>query len=437
MNITIFGLGYVGTVSAACFSELGHRVTGIDVNQDKVESINAGRSPVIEPGLAEKIQAGVAAGNLRASCDYKRALSESEISLICVGTPSEPNGNIKLDYIRRVAEQIGDTLKHHDHYHTVVIRSTVVPGTLDEVISIIADRSGKQPGADFGGCSNPEFLREGSAIVDFQKPPFTVIGEYSAQSGEIVSRLYKGVDAPLVRTTVGAAEMIKYACNIFHALKVGFANEIGVLCKSHGIDSHAVMDVFCKDDKLNLSRNYLKPGFAFGGSCLPKDIRAMVYQSRQRDIDLPIIQSILTSNSRHIGRTVDVVLAAGKKRIGVLGLAFKTDTDDLRESPMVSLVESLLGKGCQMMIYDVNVAVAKLTGINRAYIDEKIPHVSQLLTDDLDEIARSCDVIVVGHKCKAFATVVTSLKPSQIVIDLVRVLQDAGQTKATYHGLSW
>ena len=369
MRITIFGLGYVGCISAACFAKEGHEVFGVDINKEKVDIINAGQSPIIEPGLEDCIKEAVESGKLTATTDVRNAVLKSEISLVCVGTPGSKNGNINLDYIYRVAEQVGDILKDSDNYHVFVIRSTVLPGTHEKCLSIIAERSGKTPGIDFGACSNPEFLREGAALKDFYNPPYTVVGEMDKKSGDYLEEIYKGIDAPMIRTNVKVAELVKYANNAFHAVKVAFGNEIGTICKAEGVDSHKLMEIFCLDKKLNLSPYYLKPGFAFGGSCLPKDVRALTYQGRENDLDLPLLNSIMNSNDQHIRRSVETVLSYEKKRIGILGLSFKANTDDLRESPMVDIVETLLGKGCNIRIYDHNVNLAKLFGANKEYIN--------------------------------------------------------------------
>ena len=437
MRIAVFGLGYVGCVSASCFAGEGHKVTGVDVAKKKVDIINSGKSPIIEPGLAEKIEEVVNKGQLRATTDFKEAVVNSDISLICVGTPSEKNGSVRLDFIFRVAQQIGEALKECNHYHVIVIRSTVLPGTLERALEVMAHHSKKVAGTDFGGCSNPEFLREGTALKDFYDPPYSIIGEYDKKSGDHLAEIYRTVDAPLVRTDVKVAETVKYANNAFHAVKVAFGNEIGTLCKHANVDSHKLMEIFCMDNKLNLSSYYLKPGFAFGGSCLPKDVRAITYHAKQNDHDLPLLNSLIPSNEAHIQRAIEMVLSYDKKRVGILGLSFKGDTDDLRESPMVEVVETLIGKGYDIRIYDRNVHLAKLFGANKEYINLKIPHISNLMIENLEDVLNHAEVVVIGNKSDEFKDIVTSLHNTHIVIDFVRILNDLSNITSKYEGLCW
>jgi GDP-mannose 6-dehydrogenase len=437
MKIIVFGLGYVGCVSAASFANENHKVIGVDINADKVDIINSGKSPIVEPGLEELMNKVVKNGNLSASVNYEAALSEADLALVCVGTPSHKNGSVNLDYIFRVAEQFGNVIAKSDKYTVFVIRSTVPPGTLKKCVDIITNVSGKRPDKDFGACSNPEFLREGTALKDFYEPPFTVIGEWDKKSGDYLEEIYKNVNAPLIRSEVGVAEIMKYANNVFHALKVAFGNEIGTVCKAYGIDSHKVMEIFCMDDKLNLSSYYLKPGFAFGGSCLPKDVRGLVYQGKQHDLDLPLINSIMPSNESHIRRAVDLVLAQGKKNVGVLGLSFKGDTDDLRESPMVAVVETLIGKGYTLKIYDKNVNFAKLFGANREYINEKIPHISNLMVDSIDNLVDHSELIIIGNNSKEFQDFLNSQNNSITVLDFVRIFESLEGNRTAYDGICW
>lgn len=437
MRLSVFGLGYVGCVSAACFAAEGHEVTGVDVNSTKVEIINSGRSPIVEAGINDLIGEMVAAGRLRATNDSAAAVRDSQISLVCVGTPSQPNGSLELTYVRRVCEEIGAALATKSERHIIVIRSTMLPGTIDGVVvPALEASSGKKANQDFGVCINPEFLREGTSLKDFYAPPFTLIGADDPEVAENVSRLYEGIDAPLFVTGIKAAEMVKYTCNCFHALKVSFANEIGNICKNLGIDSHEVMEVFCQDTKLNLSPYYLKPGFAFGGSCLPKDLRAITYKAKELDVDVPVLSSILPSNRQQIERAVEMVLRTGRKRIGVLGFSFKAGTDDLRESPMVTLIETLLGKGMQLAIYDRDVSLARLFGANKEYIEREIPHISQLMRSSVGEVVESSDVLIIGNKAAEFREIETKLKDGQTVIDLVRLFEKR-TSDDSYQGICW
>jgi GDP-mannose 6-dehydrogenase len=438
MNVSVFGLGYVGSVSAACFAEDGHTVIGVDVNPDKVASVNEGRSPIVEKGLDELIRANSANGRLRATTSTAEAVRDTDVSLICVGTPSRRNGSLDLTYLERVAEQIGAALESKDRYHVVVVRSTVLPGTTHEVVIPALERtSGRKYGTGFGVTVNPEFLREGTAIHDFRNPPLTLIGHNYQSDAQPTKALYARVEAPIETTTIRTAEMMKYASNTWHALKVTFANEIGNVCKRVGIDSHEVMDIFCKDEKLNLSSYYMKPGFAFGGSCLPKDVRALQYRAREVDLEMPVIQSILGSNQLQIQHAIDEIVDTGRKRVGLLGFSFKAGTDDLRESPIVILAEALLGKGFSLCIYDRNVSIARLVGANRDYINTQIPHLSSLLTESIDEVLERSDVIVVGNAAPEFSSALTRTREDQIILDLVRVKTPRDQIKGDYRGICW
>src|SRR6184192_3042627 len=411
MQVSVFGLGYVGSVSAASFAADGHHVIGVDVNPDKVAAINAGRSPIVEPGLEDVLARTVAEGRLRATTDTADAVRETEVSLLCVGTPSRRNGSLDLTYLERVSEQIGASLRDKSSYHVVVVRSTVLPGTTHGVVIPALEReSGKTYGDGFGVSVNPEFLREGTALKDFRKPPLTLVGHNHAADASGTIALYQAIDAPLVSTTIRVAEMMKYTSNAWHALKVCFANEVGNLCKQLGVDSHEVMEIFCRDEKLNLSATYLKPGFAFGGSCLPKDVRALQYRAKEVDVELPLISQILPSNRAQIQQALDQVLDTGKKRVGLLGFSFKAGTDDLRESPTVILAEALLGKGVSLKIYDRNVSLAKLVGTNKEYIERQIPHLSSLLCNSIDEVIDGSEVIVVGNQAPEFVEALTKTR---------------------------
>ncbi len=436
MKLSVFGIGYVGCVSAACFAKAGHDVIGVDLNPTKVEIINAGKSPIVEAGIDELISAMVEAGRLRATTSSAEAIANSEVSLVCVGTPSNANGSLDLNHVKHVCEEIGEALKAKQERHTVVIRSTMLPGTIESlVLPTLVASSGKRAGKDFGVCINPEFLREGSSLKDFYAPPFTLIGTDEKETADLVSALYLGIEAPLFVTALKTAEMVKYACNCFHALKVSFANEIGNICKAVGIDSHEVMHVFAQDTKLNLSPYYLTPGFAFGGSCLPKDLRAINYKAKQVDVEVPVLSSILPSNRLQIERAVNMVLQTGKKRVGVLGFSFKAGTDDLRESPMVTLIETLIGKGLQLAIYDRDVSLAKLFGANKQYIEREIPHISQLMRNNIDEVLSEAEVIVIGNKADEFREVAKKIGKHQQVIDLVRLFDK--KVEGSYEGICW
>ena len=438
MRVAVFGLGYVGSVSAANFAADGHDVIGVDVNAEKVAAVNAGRSPIVEPGLEDLLKAGVDARRLRATTSTSEAIAETDLSLICVGTPSRKNGSLDLSYLIRVCEQIGEALKEKTTYHVVVVRSTVLPGTTHEhVIPTLEARSGKKYGEGFGVSVNPEFLREGTALKDFRQPPLTLVGHNHAADASGTIALYQAIDAPLISTSIRVAEMMKYTSNTWHALKVCFANEIGNLCKRLDIDSHEVMDIFCRDEKLNLSSYYLKPGFAFGGSCLPKDVRALQYRAKELDVDLPMISQILPSNRRQIDQAIEQVLETGKKRVGLLGFSFKAGTDVLRESPIVILAEALLGKGLSLCIYDKNVSLARLVGANKEYIETQIPHLSSLLCNTIDDVIEKSEVVVIGNQSPEFADAVTRCRRDQIVIDLVRVPVYAGLLQAEYRGICW
>ena len=438
MRVSVFGLGYVGSVSAASFAADGHQVVGVDINRDKVAALNDGRSPIVEPGLDALVASGVAGGCLRATGDTEEAVAASEVSLLSVGTPSRRNGSLDLSYLERVTSEVGAALRKKSSYHVVVVRSTVLPGTTNErIIPLLEQASGKTYGEEFGVSVNPEFLREGTALKDFRKPPMTLVGHNHAADASGTIALYQSIDAPLVSTSIRVAEMLKYTCNAWHALKICFANEIGNLCKQLDMDSHEVMDIFCRDEKLNLSACYLKPGFAFGGSCLPKDVRALQYRAKEVDVDVPVISQILASNRLQIQHAFDVVMETGRKHIGLLGLTFKAGTDDLRESPGVILAEALLGKGLSLRIFDRNVSLARLVGANKEYIERQIPHLSSLLCATVDEVVRQSEVIVVGNQSEEFADAVASASSDQIVIDLVRLPLPGSRLKAGYQGLCW
>jgi GDP-mannose 6-dehydrogenase len=437
LKVSIFGLGYVGTVCAGCLAKEGHEIIGVDPVRTKVQLVNAGKSPIIEADIEEIIADAVKSGRLRATDDSLQAILDTDVSFVCVGTPSQINGNLDLTHVRHVCEQLGQGLKDKTARHTVVIRSTILPGTMRRmVIPVLEENSGKKAGRDFGVCNNPEFLREGSAVMDFASPSKTVIGELDGASGDALAALYAKLDAPLIRTDIETAEMIKYIDNSWHALKIGFANEIGNLCKSFSIDAHRAMAIFCEDKKLNISSAYLKPGFAFGGSCLPKDLRALAYSAKLHDLELPILNAILPSNELQVTRGLKLIMEKGHKRIGILGFSFKEGTDDLRESPMIEIIERLAGKGYDVRIYDKNVQVARLVGANRDFILNRIPHISRLMVDNVDAVLQHAETIVIGNKSTEFESVPQMLHTGQCLVDFVRISKSASNN-GEYSGICW
>jgi GDP-mannose 6-dehydrogenase len=437
MKITVMGLGYVGTVVAGCLARDGHTVVGIDVDAHKAELINRGEPPIVEPDIGAILKQQVDAGRLSASTDLNGSVADADLILICVGTPSLGNGAIALTFMSRVCEQIGIALRDHTGWPVIAVRSTVLPGTTREtVIPILERASGKRAGVDFGVCMNPEFLREGTAVRDFFDPPKTVIGEFDTASGDVLVALYANMKAPLLRTEIETAEMVKYADNAWHALKIGFANEIGNVCKALSVDGHRVMDIFCQDTKLNLSPAYLKPGFAFGGLCLPKDLRALLSKAGRLDVPVPILSAVLPSNVLQITKGVRAVIDAGNRKVGVLGISFKAGTDDLRESPVVELSEQLIGKGYDLRIYDRNVNLARVNGTNREYILDRIPHISKLLVPSIDAVLDHSKSIVVGNASPEFASLPNRVRNGQMIIDLVRI-SNARSTAGIYEGLCW
>lgn len=438
-RISIFGLGYVGTVTAACLAQRGNRIIGVDLSRAKVEALQRGQSPIVEKGLRDLISASHGAGNLQATTDSAAAVLETDQSFLCVGTPSLRNGKLDLGHLEPVCREIGETLKKKETFHLIVLRSTVLPGTAESlVIPVLEKSSGKPMGRDFGVCANPEFMREGTAVADFMEPSVTVIGACNSDHSRLLREVYDWVPGQIFETSFRSAEMVKYVCNAWHALKVSFANEMGSLAKELGVDAESVVEIFSADTKLNISARYLSPGFAFGGSCLPKDVRALNYRAKELDLELPLFESILPSNESHFERAVALVLATKKKNIAVLGLSFKAATDDLRESPQVNLVKRLIGEGCRVQVWDENVAVGRLIGSNRQYIEEAIPHIGSLLNSDLARVLKDAEVIVVATRGIAKSTLDSLVAPGKTVIDLVNLEKSRRpKVSAEYEGLCW
>jgi GDP-mannose 6-dehydrogenase len=438
MKISIFGLGYVGAVSLACLARDGHEVVGVDIDPTKLDLIRAGKSPVIEEGIQEVMAQVVASGRVSVTDDSREAVRDTDLSFVCVGTPSMPNGSQDLRALRRLSEDMGKALKEKDEFHTVMIRSTIEPGTIKEVVEpILVEHSGKVSGVDFGLGFQPEFLREGSSIKDYDNPPMTVVGANSPRSIVQLQDLFGHLPNKFLTTDIGTAECLKYACNAFHAVKVTFANEIGRVTQSVGVDSRKVMELVCEDHSLNISKAYLRPGFAFGGSCLPKDLRALLYVARSRDVELPMMAGLIPSNQNHVAHALTTILERGTRKVGFLGLSFKSGTDDLRESPLLTLAEQLIGKGMELKIYDPEVNVARLIGANRAYLEESIPHVSSLMCDSAKDVIEHADVIVVGLSDAAIIEQLHQHNDSRhFILDLVS-MPDADKLKGEYRGVCW
>ena len=438
MRVSIFGLGYVGAVTGACLSELGHEVVGVDNQAGKLDLINAGESPVVEAGVAERIKAGLQAGRLRATGDAAEAVAATDLSLIAVGTPSASTGAPLLEALDRVIADIGKAISHKDGSHTVVVRSTVLPGTTEaHLVPALIEHSGRSLGQGLEVCYNPEFLREGSAVKDFHDPPFTVAGSAGIQGQEVLEELYRDVPAPFIRTTCTIAESVKYLSNAYHALKIVFANESGALLKSLGIDSREALEIFCRDRDLNISAAYLRPGFAFGGSCLPKELRGLQSLARSQHVDLPMLSQVLPSNQMHIDRAFEMISRHGRQKIALFGLSFKPGTDDLRESPLVQLAEKLIGKGYELRILDRNVDLARLVGTNRAYIEREIPHLERLLAPDPLEALRDCKVVVIGHAGESELEAIAAQHQGRVVIDLQGVKAIEEIPGIAYEGICW
>ena len=439
MKIAVFGLGYVGTVSAACLARDGHQVIGVDVNPQKVEMIADGRTPIIEPGLAALVQSGVQEGRLTATESAADAVAATDLALICVSTPSRPNGDLNDTYLAKVAMEIGDCLRERDRRYTVVVRSTALPGTMrGRVIPLLETHAGATAGVDFGVCYHPEFLREGSAIDDYDQPPKIVLGADDEASRDALERIYLGQDAERLKTSIEEAELLKYVDNCWHALKVAFGNEFGRICHALEIDGRRIMSMFAQDTKLNISSKYLRPAYAFGGSCLPKDLRAVNYLGRNRlDLSLPILESIIPSNQVHVESGYELVVEAGNRAVGMVGLSFKPDTDDLRESPLVTLAERLIGKGYQLRIYDPSINLAKLVGANRNYIEQTIPHIAELLVPSLDDLLSHAKTVVIGHPADVGEALADGIGDRQTVVDLHGLFWDRQTDDQDYRGIGW
>jgi GDP-mannose 6-dehydrogenase len=440
MKVAVLGLGYVGSVTSACLVKLGHEVVGVDPNEYKVGCLARGESPIVEKDLSELIANGAKAGKLTATTDCTKGVKDADLVLVCVGTPSRQNGSLDLDHVRHAAGEVGAALKAHPHRAVIVFRSTMLPGSVETLlVPEIEQASGLKAGKDFGVCYNPEFLREGTAVADFFGPPLTVLGVSDAASATPMRALYQGVEGEILDVPIRTAEMLKYVNNAFHGLKVAFANEIGNLCKSEGIDSHEVMGLFVKDTKLNLSPYYFKPGFAFGGSCLPKDLRAITHRAREKNLDLPVLDSILRSNTLQIQLALDTIeraKGAGKK-VGVLGLSFKAETDDLRESPIVRVVGALVGKGWDVLLHDAHIDVTKLLGANRQYLEAEIPYLDRLFCKDPQEVVEGSEVIVIANRSRQYRAVPGWMKDGQTLVDLVRLVEKRDVTRGEYVGLAW
>ena len=438
MKISIFGLGYVGAVSLACLSRDGHQVVGVDIDRAKLDLIAAGKTPVVEEGMVDLMADVAAGGRVVVTTDVLQAVRDTDISLVCVGTPSAANGSQDQSAVLRLATDIGKAIADKHSPHVVVFRSTLVPGTVEDVLRpIVEAASGKKDGEGFFLCFQPEFLREGSSIRDYDKPPFTIVGANHPEPVNRLRELFGHLPCKFIETSVRSAEMMKVCCNNFHALKITFANETARLCDALGVDAFQVMDLLCQDTQLNISRAYLRPGFAFGGSCLPKDLRATTHLAKMHDVEIPVLGSIMQSNRDHLEVAITKVLASGKRRVGFIGLSFKTGTDDLRESPLVGLAEHLIGKGMQLAIYDPEVTLSRLLGANRRYIETHLPHIGDLLSADIADVIAKSDVLVLGLDDEPTQRALAQhCRADQTVIDLVRV-RNRADIAATVTGLCW
>lgn len=438
MNISILGLGYVGAVSLACLGRDGHDVIGVDIDPTKLELISAGKSPIVETGIMELMSDVVASGRIRVTDNAAEAIADTDLSFVCVGTPSQPNGSQSLTALKRLAEQIGAALKQKDQPHTIVIRSTVEPGTVENVvIPILEKHSGKIAQKDFSVCFQPEFLREGCSVEDYDSPPMTVVGVADQRAAGQLRDVFGDLPCKFIETDIRTAETLKYACNTFHALKISFANEIGRICQALGSDSNRVMELLCEDKQLNISTTYLRPGFAFGGSCLPKDLRALLYLAKSHDVEVPMLAGILPSNRLHVDHAAETILARGERSVGIVGLSFKSGTDDLRESPLVDLVERLLGKGMNLKIYDPEVRVSQLIGANKRYIENVVPHIGSLMCESVEEAMKGMSTVVVGlSDQQIMSELYTHSQDGQFFLDLAGVPEPT-RLRGEYRGICW
>ena len=437
-RISIFGLGYVGAVSLACLARDGHEMTGVDIDPAKLEMLRRGQAPIVETGIQELTRSVIRGGQVTVTDSVRDAILATDVSFVCVGTPARANGSQNLDAITRIAQQIGAVLPEKTSRHVIVIRSTVKPGTVEEIVQpALEAASGLKAGADFSLCFQPEFLREGTSIHDYDHPPMSVVGASDPQGVAALRGIFGHLPCEFVETSIRTAEMLKYACNVFHALKVTFANEMGRICQAASVDPHEVMQLLCKDQQLNISPAYLRPGFAFGGSCLPKDLKALVYMAKSADVEVPMLAGIMPSNAAHIEHAIEQVLATGKRRIGMIGLSFKAGTDDLRESPLVIMAERFIGKGLQLSIYDPQVNVARLIGANRRFIEESIPHIASVMTSDVEQLVREADVLVVATRIpEVLAALQAHTRPEQLLLDVAN-LPDREAHQARYRGVCW
>lgn len=438
MRVVVVGLGYVGSVCSACLAERGHDVVGVDTSAFKVDCIRRGESPIVEKGLPELIGRAVKEGRLTATTRIADAMPGADIVLVCVGTPSADDGSLDLTHVKRACAEVGEGLRGSKRFVTVVMRSTMLPGSvLKELAPVIEAAAGGKAGQDFGVAYNPEFLREGTAVEDFFGADYTILGAGCPRSGESLKQLYSGVGGELIVTEIPAAEMLKYVNNSYHALKVAFANEFGRLCKREGVDSHEVMRLMRRDTKLNISGAYLSPGFAFGGSCLPKDLRAVNSRARHNDMDLPVLMSIMRSNELHVAESVALIERFKMRKLGFLGLSFKAGTDDLRESPILRVIGTLVGKGYDVRLHDPSIDMDRVLGANRRFVEDELPYLPERLRPSLDDVLAHAEVVVIGNRSAEYRTIGPRLRKGQIVVDLVAALDRATVTDGEYHGLAW